>query len=513
MSDDHSQENHPTSDTDTDVGKAGGTAGFRRFVQLVQRIEAEPPSKRFLILFVGLLGVLLIVLSVFFGVYSLFAPSHLPSDDENLAEAFVGLDATIKANNAKINAELSLIIDDGASSTHLMNIGVPKENDLALLMREEFRGINWETDLPTLRRYIARKPWQVGFLEVKSVRPLLSLHDTKREKIREMLDNPDVDMQLAYHLDQYGFAVEKKDRDNLWAYVHLEEYELARALIGLTLQEIQELNAPPDQTNPNLTQALKTLQYIMKAAEIASRQKEMNLRFDAAYIRENALDTLQSLVNNPRFGLHDAKSVLDMLDEQLATWPSDRFAFEGERASAVWLYEQTRRGRLLDNIADQDIATLQQLGSLADVERLVMRHIDADELYYLARMSEVIFTCRERYFERTPLLSQWEHELEVMKGDLNSYPILAGTVLLRDVRTIRYRLAADRARTEAWSLVLRVALRQPSDHAAVHPITGQPYHITVETNPNLHSQHKTVITVRWLETEEPITVPGYAGGA
>ena len=504
MSEDQSQEIHPVSDSD--IGN--GLTGFRR---IVQRFEAEPPSKRFLMMLVGLLGVMLIVISLGFGVYSLFAPSRQASDEISLAEAFVGLDATIKANNAKINAELSLIIDDEASSTHLMDKGVPKDNDLALLLREEFRGFNWENELPTLRRFISRKPWQVGFLENKSVKPLLTLHDAKREKIREMLDNPDVDMQLAYNLDMYGFSVEKKDRDNLWAYVHLEEYELARALIGLTLQDILVLNEPLEQTKPNIKQALDALHYILKAAVVASRQKELNLRFDAAYIRENALDTLQTLIKNPRFGLHDAKRVLDMLDEQLVTWPSDGFAFEGERASAVWLYEQTRRGRLLDNIADQDISGLQQLGSLVSVERTLMRHIDADELYYLARMSEIIFTCREQYFERAPLLARWEDELEVMKGDLNSYPILAGAILLRDVRTIRYRLATDRARTEAWSLALGTAIRQPPDRETVHSITGKPYQINVETDPNPLSQHNNTVTLKWLDAEETITVPCYAG--
>ena len=437
-----------------------------------QQLEDVPPSKRFLILSVGFLGVMLIVLSIGFGIYSLFAPSRPPSDGMTLAEAFVGLDETLKANNAKINAELLLIVDDGESSTQLMNKDLAKENDLALLLRNECRGINWDNELPELRRYVSRKPWQIGFLEIKNMRPFLALCESKRETLRAMLDNPDVDMQLAYQLDRFGFTVDKKDRDNLWGYVHLEEYELARALTGLTLREIQSRDEPPEQLKTNLSEALDALQSILKAAEIASRQKELNVRFDAAHVRENALDALQSLVRLPQFDMHDANRVRGLLEDQLVNWPSDGLAFAGERAAAVWLYEQARRGKLLDGLAQQDVSSLQKLGSLIEVERSMMKHINADELRYLTRMSEIIAVCGKDYFNRIRFLEQWEDDLETMRVDLEKYPILAGAVLLRDVRTIMYQLAVDRARTEAWILVLANATGQPFA-ATMHPITGQ----------------------------------------
>jgi hypothetical protein len=479
----------------------------------MQPIATDPESKRFLMILVGFLGATLVLFSIGFGIYSFFAPSQPLTDEMILAEAFIGLDATLNAHNARINAELSLIIDDNASLSQLMNKGVAEENDLALLLRDEFRGFNWDNELLSLRRYVSRKPWQIGFLEIKNQLPLLAMCDAKREKIRAMLDNPDVDMQLLYKLDQYGFSVDKNDRDNLWGYIHLEEYELARALTGLTLQEIREMDNPPEHTKPDFAGVLNALRSIMKAVEIASRQKELNLRFDAAYIRENVLDTVQTLVQHPQFGLHDTQNVLEILNHQLANWPADAWVFAGERASAVWLYEMARRGRLLDMIAQQDVVVLQELGTLVSVEWSALDNIDTDELYYLTRMSGIIFICnnQERYFERIPSLARWEDELEVKRGDLKSYPILAGSILLRDVRTIMYRLAVDRARTEAWSLALAAALRQQPAYATIHPITGQPYSIRVETDPKSSLQPKSIITIHWLDSEEPITVPGYAG--
>ena len=505
MSDDHLRDNETPSEPSRDRWIDRLVTCIHRNTQL---LETVPQSKRFLVALVGFLGALMLLISFVFGIYSFFASSQPKTDVMILAEAFSGLDATLKANNSKINTELSLIVDDEDSLTHLMNKGVPNENDLALLLRNECRGINWDTELPTLRRYVSRKPWQIGFLEIKSMRPFLVLCDAKRESIRAMLDNADVDMQLSYQIDQYGFSVDKKDRDNLWGYVHLEEYELARALTGLTLREIQSLEEPPAQVTPNLKQALDALEYILKAVEIASRQKELNLRFDAAYIRENALDTVQSLVRHPRFGLHDASRVHKMLEEQTMNWPSDGLAFAGERTAAVWLYEQIRQGKLLDILAQQDIATLQKLGSLVEVERSILQHINADELYYLTRMSEIIFICGKNYPDRVTLLERWDDELEVMRDDLDKFPVLAGTVLLRDVRTIMYHLAVDRTRTEAWNLALATATGQPSDHITLHPISGQPYRVRVLTDPLV--QNKSVISLKWLESEEPITVPGFA---
>ena len=512
MSDDHLPENDTLSEDCRDSLIDRLVTGTHR---MTQSLETVPPSKRFLIMSVGFLGVILIVMSVGFGIYSIFAPSRPKNDGMTLVEAFVGLDATLKANHAKIHAELSLIVDDGDSSTQLMNKDVPKENDLALLLRNEYRSVNWENELPTLRRFVSRKPWQIGFLEIKNIRPFLALCDAKRESVRAMLDNPDVDMQLAYQRDEFGFSVDKKDRDHLWGYVHLEEYELARALIGLTLQEIQSRDEPPEQAKPNLTQALDALQYILKAAEVASRQKELNLRFDAAYIRENALDMVQSLVRHPRFDLHDANRVRNMLEEQIANWPSDGPAFAGERTAAVWLYELARRGKLLDNLVQQDIASLQKLGSLVGIERLMIKKINADELFYLKRMSEIIAICGKDYCDRIAILERWEDELEVMRDDLEKYPVLAGAVLLRDVRTVMHHLAVDRARTEAWTLALATATQfcaggnpLPCDHITTHPISGEPYRVRVATDPLAHN--KSTVSLIWLDSEEPITVPGFA---
>ena len=506
MSDDHSSAN--------DSGKKPPflekiTAGWQN---LTKHPETVPPSKRFLITLVGLLGGLLLLSSVFFGICTLIMPSSEISHEEQvLKEAFAELDATLKIDNAKINKELMLIVDDMAASSQLMNKGVLPENDLALVMRNEFRMIGWEKNLPFLRRYVSRNPWQLGFLEIKSQMPMLTLADKNRLVIREMLDNPAVDMQLSYTLDQSGFALNEKDRNNLWGYVHLEEYELARALTGLSLQQIRESSEPPKELKANLPEALDALRYILKAAEIASYQKELNLRFDAMFIRENSLDTLKTLVEHPQFRLHNAKFLQEILEDQLANWPSDSPAFEGERTAGVWIYEQTRRGRLLELLAPQDVASLQELGSLIEVERAIKRNINADEIFYLTRMSEIVFLARKPYHERFQLLTRWEDELNAQRGDSN-YPVLAGTVLLRDVRTVMYRLAIDRARTEAWALALGTSTRQPSKQINLHPMTGQPYRIRVMTDPNIRG--KNTISINWLDSEEPITIPAFtADGA
>lgn len=536
MADDHSHESRPEtrpsfdeernfdpssyrrkipSFSDDDDGKTPYSTDerFRKQIgvwsqNLAKYLETLPPSKRFFVTLVGFFGGLLILASIFFGVRALFAPSTSTHGARELREAFVGLDATLKADNAKINEELMLIVDDMDSSTQLMNKGVPEESDFALAMRNEFRTIGWDNTLPHLRRYVSRNPWRLGFLEIKSQLPVLDLADEKRLAIRQVLDRPGADMQLSYTLDQSGFALNKRDRDNLWGYVHLEEYELGRALTGMTLQAIRESEEPPKQWKPDMAAALDALCHILKAAEIASRQKELNLRYDATYIRENALDTLHALMQHPQFGSREATRMLQILENQLANWPSDALAFEGERTAAVWIYEHTRRGHLLEVAAPQDISSLQELGSLVGVEQSILRNIDTDEIFYLVRMSEIIFLCGKPYYERFPLLLRWEDDLNVQRDDLNAYPALAAAVLLRDVRTIMRRLATDRARTEAWVLALGTSLKQPSKHVDVHPMTGHSYRVHVSTDPNF--QGKSVVSVNWLDSEELIDIPAYA---
>ncbi|MDR1492996.1 MAG: hypothetical protein LBT05_09785 [Planctomycetaceae bacterium] len=467
-------------------------------------------SNRFLVMFVGVVGAFLIVASIGFGIFSLFAPSDRSAQEEIVRE-FPEIDATLAAKNAEINEELLAIIREGTSLNQLMNKNISIENDLRRALADAFREVNWEIELKSLRRDIARTPWQIGLLGLENHLIMLQNYNARRRRIRQILNDPASDMQPIYSKDKHGFGLKEEDRDLLWGYVHLEEYEIARATTGLTLDQISDLSKTSKKTDPktienkaNITDAVNALCYILKTAEIAARQREINLRLTALFIRENALDTLQTLVRNPEFDRDAMQKILQLLERQLQAWPSDTLLFEGERASGVWFYEVVRRGGLYEIAAPEDMAAIEKIGSPFNIEQTIRKRCDSDEFFYLRQMNKLIQINRLPLEKRFALLARWEDEIETLRSDVETYPIVAGTLLFRDVRKIMLWLAEDRIRAQAWTLAISKAMNQPTEKYEIHPATGRPFRVNRATDEYYGNE---IISVAWRENALPIEVP------
>ncbi|MDR1384452.1 MAG: hypothetical protein LBJ67_11520 [Planctomycetaceae bacterium] len=469
-----------------------------------------PASNRFLVMFVGVIGVLLIVMSIGFGIFSIFAPSDYSAQEE-IAQEFPGINATLAAKNMEINEELLTIIREGTSLNQLMNKNISVENDLRQILADSFREVNWETELKSLRRDVARNPWQIGLMGLENHLTMLRHYNIRRQRVRQILNDPATDMQPIYSKDKHGFGLKEEDRDLLWGYTHLEEYEVARAMTGLTLDQISGLSkasAKTDtkavETKPNIAEAVNALCYILKTAEIASRQREINLRLTALFIRENALDILQALVRSPEFDRDAMQKIFQYLERQIQEWPPDTLLFEGERTSGVWFYEVIRRGGLYEIAVPEDIAAIEKIGSPFSIEQTMRKRCNSDELFYLRQINKLIQINRLPLEKRFALLTQWEDEIETLRSDVETYPIVAGTLLFRDVRKIMLWLAEDRTRIQAWTLAISKAMEQPTEKYEIHPVTGQPFRVS-RTQDEYYGDE--LISVSWQGNALPIEVP------
>ncbi|MCL2349178.1 MAG: hypothetical protein FWC50_13075 [Planctomycetaceae bacterium] len=505
----HDQEGEATERFHVRHSDFPGQDFFEQIVEdankMAESFRHESPPKRFWITFSGIIGIAFLITSLIFSINAFLSPTKKTKEKLDISSAFVGLDLTLAADNGEINRRLLEIVKFGNSPTQLADKEVHQSSDLLAELNHEFRWAGWKDNLPMFRRFIARKPWNVGFMEIKMEMPFLKAFENKRKTISSFLNRQKmIDMRPTYNLNDLGFGLKPENIDNIWVYVHLEEYKIGRSLCGMTLAQIETASAPEKKSKPDMKEALSSLFEIFNVAEIATRQKELHLRLQAASIRENAFDTLQMLVGYREFTRDDASKTLNILQHQLKVWDSDALAFAGEQTSGVWLYEVARKGKLLQALSTHDIEILQKLGTLSTVEAEIRRKINEDEIYYLKKMEIVLQSCDEEYYLRIKNIREIDDELDSLRGRAE-YPILAGSILLRDIRPCMRIMAEDRARCEAWVVALSESLGMTPQEITVDPIRGKRY--PVQRLPDPAKRWDNMISVQCFEDAPAIETP------
>jgi len=202
------------------------------------------------------------------------------------------------------------------------------------------------------------------------------------------------------------------------------------------------------------------------------------LRWQAAYLRRQALDWLQSVVSHPEISRDDLGKLAETLQKELAIWPADADTWIGARALGMHAYELVRIGRLYDVLTEREINHLRQSYDLESLVRIAQDNVDRDELYYLTEMREVIRLSQKLYYQRLDELEKLQGTWENKARDDET--IVACRILLPEVSIGQKTQAEDLANVLAWSVALRTAREEKVDRDLVNPLTGSPFIIEVQ---------------------------------
>ncbi|MGQ9503393.1 MAG: hypothetical protein ACUVQG_01590 [Thermogutta sp.] len=244
--------------------------------------------------------------------------------------------------------------------------------------------------------------------------------------------------------------------------------------------QVEEIAAVLGLSEANLTSAIDALEVAFRLCGVLSRAKHPQLRWQAAILREQALQWLQLAVSHPAITRDELGRLANILQKELAIWPSDADAWIGARALGMHAYELIRIGRLYDVLTEREIKQLRQAYDLEELARIAQERADEDELFYLTQMRKIIALCQKPYYQRVEeletLQAMWESKAREEEA------IVASRVLLPEVPAGQKIQAQDLANVQAWVVALRAARDEGPGEDVVNPLTGSPYIVEVQND-------------------------------
>ena len=395
-----------------------------------------------------------------------------PTVDTAEQTASAELPLLSKTPHKDLQAELTLLIEQHATPGLLSGSGLDQsaprarfasrskvtneQATVAAALNQAFPPISRPLVRGQLDEVYSGGPLSLSPVQLERGRDLLRKHSEAIDRFRRALADD----------RSFGLPLERGVLVNLEFLEPLE--------IGCRLEAIAAAAALAENLPAN---ALPHLQVMLHAAQKLGRERNVTTRLAAANLRADALFVLRSIAAHNRVTRAIHTELLRLLSASAADWPHDAQAWIGDRAAGLLIYELVRNGQYLSLLPSEEVKRLEEQKIVNVTGRAVMRNIDADQLFYLRAMRQMIDACNRPYFERTTVLKQLRRELTETEQTAD-YPLVAATLLLDDFETAHRRQAEDLARFRACQLALTAALGQPIDALQQNPLTGRLYTFT-----------------------------------
>ncbi len=225
-------------------------------------------------------------------------------------------------------------------------------------------------------------------------------------------------------------------------------------------------------------------------------------RAAAARARVEWLRTGQTLLEAKLVHRDTAATMLIVLEQQLSRWPPDQRALVGDRAVGLHTYELLRDGYWMSLLTMEELRDLRKRNLVEPFIYHVATQLDEDESFYLRTMRRLIAAADQPFYERQPLLTSIDKELESRSGK-PEYPWFAADYLLPDLQLLQRWQAVDLELTEALRWTLHVALRQTAPTDLRSPLTGKNWQWTTDVERSTVTLEPTM----WPIDDTPVRLP------
>lgn len=294
-------------------------------------------------------------------------------------------------------------------------------------------------------------------------------------------------LQKARELIQQQAAARERFNRAIRATSPREQVRLADALLAddewldaiQTGCRIEGLAAAEALAEQQPEAAIAPLEKFLHVARQLDREQQLNARLLAMELRADAAQVLHAIANHPAATAITLERLQPLVLQQLTDWPSDERIWIAERAHGLLVYELVRAGNFTQVLPADQLAELQRKGIVPTTARAALAGIDADEIFYLRALQLQIAAARLPFYQRQSALNDLQTELQT-RAESGEFPLVAGSLLLPKNFEIHERLAADRARYEAWVIVLTTVCERPLGSPPLCPLTGQPYELQAD---------------------------------
>jgi hypothetical protein len=407
----------------------------------------------------------------------LISPKTLKFGGEEVSGTmFRGMETARFEKDKELVAEIKKIIDQNETPSEIFKNSPPGNVNVATALNNAFRLENNE-ELNILRNAAPKgEEWGISDETLDQLSEILARFETKRLNIRNILNRPDSCFYFIFEQDEeFGEIIDLQAADYLEDYLLLEEYAIAEALRSGRIED-----------------ALDSLVYVFRIAQLTAMIGVPAARSQAALIRLRAVDVMQTIVLHPKFNKRYLNGLYAMIREQLEHWTPDRMVWVADRASGLRTYHRILQYGLDAALTPAEINDLEKRDLLVFIERkqkkrkknttdnknenekeeneiketillknnFLRGHI-SDETLYLRSMQKVIDVSEKPFYQRHSVLSEVIDEVVRAMDQKESAPVIAEILLRGIVESMRLH-AQDRAACEMAFLAISVALEKPS---------------------------------------------------
>lgn len=266
--------------------------------------------------------------------------------------------------------------------------------------------------------------------------------------------------------------------------------------LGARLHGLAGADLLADNAAQSATEALRV---VLQTADVLDRQDRLTARLAGAKVRGEGLRLALAIARHPACDLPTLARLNELLEQTLASRPSDARALFGERALGLQMFELVRDGYFLSLLDEDETKSLQERNILLVTAKAALQNVDADEWFYLQAMRRLIAAGERPYCGRRELLTTLRRELETRRNTAD-FPLVSGMVLLHDFDTAQRRLAEDHARTIALRVAVQRAAGSQLATDELNPLTGRPFRVELESD-------RVVVRDILPAGDEPLTLP------
>ncbi len=358
-----------------------------------------------------------------------------------------------------LREEYARIVEEGSTPEILQASAIAEAENVAAGLRDLFPPDKVETllDEATSITPPARLGFAFGPVRLRRAIAFRERFDAEWQQARAALARPRCDFGIRHTAGQLA---DLRFIDTCWLVLRLASFYAAERL-----------------DEADLDGAIEGLGSMLRLAQCLAAEKHIVPRGEAAFMRSEALLLLEAITRHPKIEREHLATMLRMVQGQLATWPHDAEAWIGDRALGMHTYEIVRDGRMHELLKPEDVENLGGRVAAQNLAETAQRTVNADELYYLRTMRQVIEACAKPYYQRATLLQGIRTELQNREGT-SAEPIVAGRLLLPGLENAQEIQARDRAFCEAWALALAHGVGLDPPPYEVNPLTGADYRVT-----------------------------------
>ena len=362
--------------------------------------------------------------------------------------------------NAALRAEIGRIVAEGGTPQQLVATLPPDDQNVAAALVKVFDRTLLPSILSTSDEFFPAERFEFDAVELRRAIAFRDAHRRQLDAVIAALARPACDFGVEF---DKGYFFEERFVDEVAVACRLLAFDAA---------------AEMDERGP--AAALRPVGLLFRLIGHLDDAQLLSARATAASLRYEALRVLEAVAQHRQTTSDDLHALHRIVMQQLESWPSDADALFGERALVLHTYEAIRCGLLAWVLTPDEKRTFRQERILEELDGVLHKTADTDELYYLRAIRAQIAACDRPYIERMDTFVAQEESLRA-KRSKPDFPFAAARLFLPDLEDFQNKFAVDRARCEAWALALAAAADLPSPPFTESPRSGVAYQVTRES--------------------------------